>query len=100
MPVPKGKKHKRPRQRGRGQTGEGTPPPPAATPVKPRAQRRSVWPPWIGWIIGPFMLLAGVYFFFSNQNMSIELRVLILAIYLAIAAVYLGRAIMNLRRGA
>jgi uncharacterized membrane protein HdeD (DUF308 family) len=103
MPVQKGKKHKRSRQRGRSllrDEREDSATQRRANPVRPAPPRRTAWPPWVGWVIGPFMLLAGVFFFFTDSAMSLPLRILILGIYLIIAGVYLGRAFLNLRKGA
>lgn len=97
MPVQRGKRHKRLRNRG-GFDADIDSDAPAATPVRQAATpaRRRGWqtPFWINVVLGASMLVFGIFFYFLPQKgVAGTQRLVFLALYFAIAVLYLGKAI-------
>lgn len=99
MPEHKGKKRRKPRSTGRRSGAHSIASEAAAAPAAERPRRRG-WqgPPWLNAVLGVFMLVAGLYFFFFvQQGMDIQSRLLLLVAYVAVAGFYFFRAFKGYR---
>lgn len=101
MPVQKGKRHKRPRggryERMEGAAAETGPPVQRETTARARPvpRRRGLFALPMQWkaALGASMLVVGIIFFFMPQKGStVESRLIFLAGYCLLAALYLGSA--------
>lgn len=104
MPVQKGKRRKRTRRRGRGEGSEplvqspnGTKPGEAA---RSRPARRGRWQPplWFNLLVGLSLLGLGLLFSLTPaKGLGPGLHFIFLLGYLALSALYLGRAFRQYR---
>lgn len=103
MPVQKGKRRKRPRRHTSSTAvAESQDAQPAqASRVERRGARRQRWkpPPLVNAAFGATMIAVGVVFYFViPQKGGSDTKLLFLILYLALGALYLGRAFLEYRR--
>jgi hypothetical protein len=101
MPIQKGKKRRR--QRRHGPRAESQVAAESADPDRrPRASRpvrRFGWemPLWANAVFGASLALVGIVFFLGQRSGNPTTRVVLLLLYLILAAVYLGKAARQYR---
>jgi uncharacterized membrane protein HdeD (DUF308 family) len=106
MPVPRGKRNKGSRRRGQlGAAPTAAPAASTGTSAKrssslPIQRRRRSQPLWVNASMGAVMLVVGLYFFIflPPKGASLALRIGLLLLYFALAGLYLGRALIQMRK--
>jgi hypothetical protein len=103
MPIQKGKKRRPQRRRNQGEPGPSYTAP-VTTPTTPSGRASPIRGPrfnaplWVNLLIGPLMIVAGIYFGLIQSKNHSGTSLLLLVAYIGIGVWYLYRASIQIRQ--